>query len=186
MADTYVSITFVADELLTSTKMNQLAANQANFHNGTALGDGIIVTRHIASANISSSKLSLDLVSFTLPSSFSTSSTSMQDTGLKLTLPTAGKWIVFAEVRSMSSSVGNFGVIEMYNFTAGATVSDSTRLAAYASGGNERQMETVIRPIATTTPNNVVGIRLKSGGAYTVSVEADPNGVSTIFAVRIG
>lgn len=48
MADTYVSITFVADELLTSTKMNQLAANQANFHNGTALGDGIIVTRHLA------------------------------------------------------------------------------------------------------------------------------------------
>ena len=47
MADSFVSVTFVADELLTSTKMNLLAANQAGFHDGTALGDGIIVTRHL-------------------------------------------------------------------------------------------------------------------------------------------
>lgn len=47
MADSFVPVTFVADELLTSTKMNLLAANQAGFHDGTALGDGIIVTRHL-------------------------------------------------------------------------------------------------------------------------------------------
>lgn len=49
MADSFVPVTFVADELLTSTKMNLLAANQAGFHDGTALGDGIIVTRHLGS-----------------------------------------------------------------------------------------------------------------------------------------
>ena len=53
MADSFVPITFVADELLTSTKMNLLAANQAGFHDGTALGDGIIVTRHLNSTAFS-------------------------------------------------------------------------------------------------------------------------------------
>lgn len=52
MADTFVPITFVADELLTSTKMNQLAANQANFHNGTGLGDGSINNRHLANTAV--------------------------------------------------------------------------------------------------------------------------------------
>ncbi len=52
MADSFVPITFVADELLTSTKMNLLAANQAGFHDGTALGDGIIVTRHLALTSV--------------------------------------------------------------------------------------------------------------------------------------
>lgn len=57
MADSFVPITFVADELLTSTKMNLLAANQAGFHDGTALGDGIIVTRHLASNALTAAKM---------------------------------------------------------------------------------------------------------------------------------
>lgn len=62
MSDTFVSITFVADELLTSTKMNQLAANQAGFHSGEALGDGIIVTRHLAAhANLQVPATNLNL-----------------------------------------------------------------------------------------------------------------------------
>ena len=57
MADSFVPVTFVADELLTSTKMNLLAANQAGFHDGTALGDGIIVTRHLGSGAVDSAKI---------------------------------------------------------------------------------------------------------------------------------
>ncbi len=50
MADTFVGVSFVADELLTSTKMNSLAADLENLHNGTALADGLIVTRHLGSS----------------------------------------------------------------------------------------------------------------------------------------
>lgn len=57
MADTFVPVTFVADELLTSTKMNILAANQARFNDGTGLGDGIIVTRHLNDGSVLSTKL---------------------------------------------------------------------------------------------------------------------------------
>lgn len=53
----YVSITFVANELLTSTKMNQMAANDAGFNDGTALADGIIVTRHLADKNVTTQKM---------------------------------------------------------------------------------------------------------------------------------
>lgn len=59
MADTFVNITFVADELLTSTKMNLLAANQAGFHSGAALGDGIIVSRHVPNGELGVSKINL-------------------------------------------------------------------------------------------------------------------------------
>lgn len=48
MADTFIdNLDWVTDELITSTKFNQWWANMQNFHNGTALGDGIIVTRHL-------------------------------------------------------------------------------------------------------------------------------------------
>lgn len=47
----YTALTFVADELLTSTKMNLMAANDASFADGTGIQSGAIT----------SSKLSTDL-----------------------------------------------------------------------------------------------------------------------------
>lgn len=55
----YVPLTFVADEVLTSTKMNILAANQASFRDGTGLDDGIIVTRHYKNNSLTKDKLNL-------------------------------------------------------------------------------------------------------------------------------
>lgn len=58
MADTFIDdLDWLPDELITSTKFNQWWANMQNFHNGTALGDGIIVTRHVAADAIGSSQL---------------------------------------------------------------------------------------------------------------------------------
>lgn len=51
-ASGYTAITFVADELLTSTKMNQMGANDAAFNNGNGFNDGIIVARHFAAGAI--------------------------------------------------------------------------------------------------------------------------------------
>lgn len=39
----YTPVSFVADEILTSTKMNQLAANDASFNDGTGIGNGTIL-----------------------------------------------------------------------------------------------------------------------------------------------
>ena len=99
MADAYVSITFVADELLTSTKMNQLAANQANFHNGTALGDGIILTRHISNTSVKASNIDYStiflqkIITATAGSNYnSTSFTDITQLGsTNITAPSSGK-----------------------------------------------------------------------------------------------
>ncbi len=54
----YTVITFVADELLTSTKMNQMGANDAAFNNGNGFEDSIIITRHLLAANVTPPKIS--------------------------------------------------------------------------------------------------------------------------------
>jgi len=57
MADSYVSVTWVANELVTSTKLNQAMTNDSGFHDGTALGDGIIVTRHLGTDQVTIDKI---------------------------------------------------------------------------------------------------------------------------------
>jgi hypothetical protein len=57
MPDTFVEVTWVTDELITATKLNQMTANEAGFNTGEALGDGIILTRHIGDSEVSSEKL---------------------------------------------------------------------------------------------------------------------------------
>jgi len=56
----YTAITFVADELLTSTKMNLMGANDASFNTGNGFNDSILALRHFANSQISASKLDLD------------------------------------------------------------------------------------------------------------------------------
>jgi len=48
----YTAITFVADQLLTSTIMNQMAANDAAFNNGNGFNDGAIIARHMAALSV--------------------------------------------------------------------------------------------------------------------------------------
>ncbi len=48
----YTTITFVADELLTSSKMNDMAANDDSFNTGDGFDDGIIVARHMGNASV--------------------------------------------------------------------------------------------------------------------------------------
>ena len=73
MASDLVPVTFVADELLTSTKMNILAANQIKLRDGTGLGDGIIVTRHLGdSVKLKIPANTLDLTATDVPFSSST------------------------------------------------------------------------------------------------------------------
>lgn len=56
-ASGYTAITFVADQLLTSTIMNQMAANDAAFNTGAGLNDNAIVARHIADGAIAPAKI---------------------------------------------------------------------------------------------------------------------------------
>lgn len=58
----YTAISFVADELLTSTKMNQMAANDASFNTMAGMNDDVLALRHIPAALITSAKMALGSV----------------------------------------------------------------------------------------------------------------------------
>lgn len=184
----YTAITFVANEQPTTAKWNLIGSNDASFNNGNGFNDAIIINRHIADDAVKGNNLLLDTVQsdWVALGNFTTSSTSYQDAGFKITLPAIGTWLLLGQVRSLSPGAGNFGVQELYNFTAGAAIPQTTRLASYGSAANERQHPPFFAVINTATVNNQVGIRHKSGGAYSTSIENDAYGFSSLLAVRIG
>lgn len=48
----YAQVTFSAGEVITTAKMNQMAANDDAMHDGTGIDDDVILTRHINARNI--------------------------------------------------------------------------------------------------------------------------------------
>jgi hypothetical protein len=112
MADTFIDdLDWITDELITSTKFNQWWANMQNFHNGTALGDGIIVTRHHATSAVTTPK--------------------MKPTTILLTAPQSG---------SYSNSTTTWTDIYSWNYTSGATaerlILEGGCLTQQATSGN--------------------------------------------------
>ncbi len=182
----YTAWSVVFGEQPTAAKWNQLGANDAGFKDGTNIDAGAIITAKIADANVTSSKLSLDWTENILAANFGTSSTSYVDTGMKVTLAAIGTWLIICEIRGLSASAGQFGVGQLYNQTTATSIPDTERLIAYAASANERMNTTIVKRITTTTINNVLRLNFKAGGAYTSTVESDPNGKSTLTAIRIG
>lgn len=97
----YVPVTFVADEILTSTKMNQLGANDASFHDGTGISDGSIIPRH----------LSLNVIekTLTLPTSMAASTYYNLTT---FSVEEDGTYIVSAQARSSSNGANALAIYE--------------------------------------------------------------------------
>jgi len=48
----YSALTFTASEVPTLTKWNQLWANDASFNDGTGIGNGAIITRHLGASGV--------------------------------------------------------------------------------------------------------------------------------------
>lgn len=182
----YTAWSVVYGEQPTAAKWNQLGANDAGFKDGTNIDNNAIINRHMADDSVTGDNLSLDFVEAVLAANFPTSSTSYVDSGLKITLPAAGIWLLIAEIRGLSASAGQFGVIQLYNQTTATSIPDTERLNAYATAANERMNTTIVKRHTTSTINNIVRVNFKSGGAYTNTIESDPNGKSQIQAIRIG
>ena len=68
----YSADTFVADEQPTTAKWNKLWSNDASFNDGTGILDSAILTRHLATGNVTLPKL--DLSSMGIISSTTTTS----------------------------------------------------------------------------------------------------------------
>ena len=166
--------------------LRSMITSNANTINTAAIIDAAVTAAKIAAAAVTSDKLSLEYVEYAADSSFGTSSTSYVDPNVKVTLPTAGKWLIIARERHLTGAAGQYGVLQLYNFTTSTAPADTETLAGYGLGSNTRMNNVLIKQITTTTSNNVVGLRVKAGGAYTTTVENDPNGLNTVIAIRIG
>lgn len=182
----YTAWSVVFGEQPTAAKWNQLGENDAGFRDGTNIANDAIVNSHMADDSVTGDNLNLDNVDTVLAANFATSSTTFVDPIVKVTLPAIGVWLIMADVRALGGSAGQFGIAELYNFTTAAQIANSERLAPYAAAASERQYAPITRRVVTTTTNNSVGLRYKSGGAYSVTLESDPNGRTTLLAIRIG
>ena len=183
----YSADTFVADEQPTTAKWNKLWTNDASFNNGTGIADNAILTRHITNSNVTSSKLSFETVEAKLAAAFnSAASNTWQDTGLKVTLPVAGLWLICANLRNSVPAAGNFSAVRLYNQTTAAAVTDGDRIGNLSAGSSMQTDSPIFQLVTTTTTNNIIRAEIQPGGAYIATVSSDTNGKSRITAIRIG
>jgi hypothetical protein len=131
-----------------------------------------------------------DYVSSTLSSNFSTTaSATFQNTGLSVTLPVAGTWLVFSEARISGIAVSaTWSVLRLYNSTTSTEIANSRRITHYANDAVVYQVTTpLMMPVVTTTTNNVIRLEIQPSTAtvHTVYAEGLSNGTSRMVAVRI-
>jgi len=184
----YTPWSVTAGEVPTTAKWNILGDNDASFNDGTGIADNAIIARHIAANIVGSGKLNLETATALLPATFVTAaSNTWQDSGLKVTLPVAGTWLIFANARIANSGSSEFGVVRLYNQTTAAVVADGDRIGNLAGPAGDLQTDTLIAHIVTTASvNNIIRLEIQPGGAYTLSVYSDNYGKSRILAIRIG
>lgn len=189
MSDAFVPISFVADELLTSTKMNQLAADLSYFHDGTGLGDGIIITRHIANAAITGDKINFT----TLPSCTAyLSSTQNTTNGVSLVNLDAidhNQGSVFSTDTHLFTAPDDGNYLIAHGLYV-ATGSGRTTPVIYKNGspfveigtftGNFVSAPGVI--ILSLGANDTIGLGVRSDGAYSINHAWSASDVATYMS----
>lgn len=142
-----------------------------------------------ANNNISALQAGLSYIQTNLSSHFtSTTTSSFQDTGLKLTLPTAGTWLLLSDLRSGTSAATQYGLYRYYNQTTSTEYANTYRLSGYFAGSTVTSLQVTLpmtEIITTTTTNNIIGVELKPQGAYAISLFSDTNGYSSMKAIKI-
>lgn len=129
-------------------------------------------------------------VSNTLPSTFTTTaSATFQNSGLSVTLPTAGTWLIFSESRWVGVAVANtWAILRLYNATTSAEITDSRRITHFANDAAQYQLTVPLNmPVVTTSANNVIRLEIQPSGAnaHTLYAEGSTNGTTRMFAIRI-
>lgn len=59
MADDFIVVTWTAGDIITEAKLDNMTANDQGFQDGSAIGDSMIITRHLADASVTGAKLGL-------------------------------------------------------------------------------------------------------------------------------
>jgi len=138
---------------------------------------------------VGSSNVDFDYVDAVLAASFTSAATNTwQDSGLKVTLPTPGKWLILAEIRTLGpSTASQYAVLRLYDQTAGAAITNSERIGSFAPASTpNREMTSFSMRVVTTTANTVIRVDIQPGGAYVCVMESDTQGRSHLAGLRLG
>jgi len=121
-----------------------------------------------------------------LPTTFtSTTSPSYQDTGLDVTLPEPGTYIIHCDLRiATSSTASTYATVQLYNETTSTEVTDSHRISGYPTASNQTTI-TLTEVVTTTTADNVIRVNMKPSAAVTVILYNNSAGTSVMIAQRV-
>ena len=115
-----------------------------------------------------------------------------EDTGLSVTLPSAGTFLVWYQARSninSTTTAGSYILTEMYNSTDAAAVSNSEQIGAYGSVVAASFYQTsFVQKIITVAASKVIKLYAKSVAVVTTltrTINSDANGRSRMGYVQI-
>lgn len=146
----YQNVSFSAGETLTATKMNQMAANDAAFHDGTGIADGAITADKIDFATFAAPRM---IINATHPSGLTTNNSILKMTNIdslfeatscsaevdtsgrvKLTLPNTGTYIVKATFQAWIGANTNDYLRFQIRKLSGSTTTTFADGMAYKGG----------------------------------------------------
>lgn len=165
----------------TTTALSKLAASTAGYPL-TSNGAGVAPSYQAPITNTTGSS--------SLSSTYSVT-TSYGKVGLSVSLPSAGKYRVFGEVRcqlQVSSSTGNI-TIRLYNSTAASAITDSERISVFSQSSVLAGSTVPISEIITVAGASTIDVQAitAAGPTYTsAQILSDSSGRSRLFYEKIG
>ena len=144
----YTALTFVAGEVLTATKMNQLAANDASFNDGTGIGDGVILASHLNPSSFDKYFYSGTGVA---------STTSGATTWKSYTVANSGVYLAIFTCCLNSGSTASTQRAMLYKGSTALATANQTSYNTYAS--------TTVAAVFTASAGDVVSARVAATGA---------------------
>lgn len=115
-----------------------------------------------------------------------------QDTGLSITLPSDGTYIIIADVRQQLNVTTGAGAniqLKFYNSTDSADIANSTRLGAYAGVvATTYQVTTTMHSVVSVNASKVINLYASrnTGISYNTSaIASDTAGYTQLFYVKI-
>ncbi len=186
-------VIFDTDTALTTGKILSLRVQQTEKVYVTAGGTVNIPTGETYNINGSAHAHSLANGIAVLGSTYSISASgAWEDTGLSVTLPSAGTYALDASVRAgvQNNGAGTFISVKLYNSTDAADVANSEGLAVYSNAANlafANQISlTGLITVAASKVIKLYAFRVNSG-TYTISnIDSDSNGRTRLRYIKVG
>ncbi|OGS28263.1 MAG: hypothetical protein A2297_10220 [Elusimicrobia bacterium RIFOXYB2_FULL_48_7] len=120
---------------------------------------------------------------------FGTSFANISTPNMSITLPSAGTYLIFANLRVVhDGNINAFGVVQLYNNTTSAVISNTIRMIIEIANTGIEFIVTMANPmwLVTVTAENSISLQGKCyNAADTVGLSNDSNGFNEIGYIKL-